>query len=71
LYIFSSTEIILSSREDPTWKESLFFQKDETSSIAKRRPPTGAPKAAGKWLANFYFQFFRGNIPWQGSLYGT
>ena len=28
-----------------TCQESLFFQKDETSSIANRSPPTGAPNA--------------------------
>ena len=28
-----------------TCQESFMFQKEETSSIAKRSPPTGAPKA--------------------------
>jgi len=28
-----------------TCHDNLFFQNDETSSMAKSRPPTGAPKA--------------------------
>ena len=28
-----------------TCHDRVFFQKDETSSMANRRPPTGAPKA--------------------------
>ena len=32
-------------QQKKTCQESLFFQKDETSSIANRRPPTGAPNA--------------------------
>ena len=28
-----------------TCQDNLFFQNDETSSMAKSRPPTGAPKA--------------------------
>ena len=29
-----------------TCQDSFRFQKDDTSSMAKRSPPTGAPKAA-------------------------
>ena len=36
---------VATMQQKKTCQESLFFQKDETSSIAKRRPPTGAPKA--------------------------
>ena len=32
-------------QQKKTCQESLFFQKDETSSMAKSKPPTGAPNA--------------------------
>ena len=32
-------------QQKKTCQDSVFFQKDETSSMAKRSPPTGAPKA--------------------------
>ena len=36
---------VATMQQKKTCHESLFFQKEETSSIANKRPPTGAPKA--------------------------
>ena len=36
---------VATMQQKKTCHDSLFFQNDDTSSIANRRPPTGAPKA--------------------------
>ena len=36
---------VATMQQKNTCHDSLFFQNEETSSMAKSRPPTGAPKA--------------------------